>query len=177
MREFFRIEIAQIARARTPIEGIQVAIEGTGARAETDADGNFTLRGDFDGLISLVFQSPDGGGPARLTLTVPAAATLTLHDVHLDAEQGEATVAEQNVDFEALITATDCQDLTLTLVSAQRAPDDTDQYTMHLDSSDLQDTGGNPVACEDLRGGERALIQGVVYHDGTFGNATIELKR
>lgn len=173
LREFFRIET--VARARTAIEGIHVAIEGTDVQGQTDANGSFSLQGDFHGHVNVVFQPPDDGGPARLAIDVPAAGTLTLHNVRLDTARGEAVPETQDVDFEGIITDIDCQGFTLTLVSAQDNPPDTDQYVLRLDTSSLLDAEGNPLSCGDLRGGDQATVRGTVNPDGTFGHATVEV--
>ena len=174
LRDFFHVEKA--ARARTEIEGIHVAIEGTDVQGQTDANGSFLLQGDFEGHVSVVFQPPEDGGPARLAIDVPAAGTLTLHNVRLDIGRGEAVAETQDVDFDGIITDIDCQGLTLTLVSAEDNPPDTDQYVLRLDTSSLRDAEGNTLTCGDLRGGDRAKVRGMVNPDGTFGNATVEVE-
>jgi hypothetical protein len=175
-REFLRPDIAAVARAGSDIEGISVAIEGTNIRGRTDAEGDFMLQGDFEGVVNLVFNVPNGGGQARIQLNVPAGGRLTLVDMHLDTAQGVATAATQDVDFDGLITAVDCPGQTLTMVSSQHQPNDTDDYTVRLDTSTVTDSNGAPVACEDINENERAIVWGVVNPDGTFGEATIQLK-
>src|SRR5262249_55600440 len=64
-----------IQSMQMPIDGIGVAVEGSTIRTQTDAQGTFSLLGDFDGDISVVFQLPDDGA-ARIALNVPAAGTL-----------------------------------------------------------------------------------------------------
>ena len=176
VREFFQLDIESVARARSDIEGISVAIEGTNVHGRTDAQGDFTLEGDFEGFVSLVFTLPDGGGQAHIQLNVPAGGRLTLIDMHLDTARGVATAATQDVDFDGLITAVDCPGLTLTMVSAQHDPNDTDNYTVRLDNSTVTDSSGAAVACDDVQENTRAIVWGVVNPDGTFGDATVQLK-
>jgi hypothetical protein len=167
--------IENVAPAATAIAGIRVAVEGTGIRGETDTSGNFSLRGNFEGMINLVFQLPDDGGQAQIGLNVPAGGQLTLNNVTVDAPQGAAVADTQGVDFDGIITGIDCRSLILTLVSTHQGPDDTDEYTLRLDTSSVRDAQGDPVACADIRDGEQAVVQGFVNPDGTFGDATVDL--
>jgi hypothetical protein len=174
LRELVAVE--KIARARTVLEGITVAVEETNVHGQTDASGHFALQGNFEGHVNLLFQLPDAGGNARLAINVPAGGTLILNNVHVDTAAGEAVAETQGVDFDGIIVAIDCDGLTLTLVSVQRSPGDTDQYTVRLDTSSLQDMHGNTLECVDLRNGEQAALQGRVNpDDGTFGDAVIQV--
>ena len=174
-RAFNPLRFESMAHAGTGIEGIRVAIEGTSARGETDADGNFSVQGDFEGMVRLVFQLPDGGGEAQIALDVPAGGRLTLNNVAVDAQRGEAVAETQDVAFDGTITGVYCQSLTLNLVSTHHGPDDVDPYTVRLDTSSVQNAQGDTVACGDIRDGEQAMVQGVVNPDGTFGHATVDL--
>jgi hypothetical protein len=176
VRAFFDIDVAAVARARTAVEGIDVSVEGTGAHDRTDANGEFTVQGHFDGSITVVFELPEGGGQARIPLTVPAGGRLTLNNVTIDPEQEEASAETQDVDFDGTIIGIYCQSLTIRMVSSQEAPGDTDQYTVRLDTSSVRDVHGNTLACEDIPEGARASVQGMVNSDGTFGNATVQLE-
>ena len=167
------VETAMVAA--TGVDGIGVAVQGTGIRTDTDANGNFSLRGDFEGMVQLVFQLPDGGGAGQIALNVPAGGRLTLNNVTVDAQQGAAVAESQAVDFDGTITGIDCERLILTLVSTHRDPDDTDQYTLRLDTSSVHNAQGEPVACADITLGQRAIVQGFVEPDGSFGNATVEI--
>jgi hypothetical protein len=164
-----------VVPAATEIGGIRVAVEGTGIRGETDTDGNFSLRGGFEGMIHVIFQLPDGGGQAQIALNVPAGGQLTLNNVTVDAQQGAAVAETQAVDFDGIITGIDCRSLILTLMSTHQGPDDVDEYTLRLDTSSVRDAQGDPVACADIGDGEQAAVQGFVNPDGTFGEATVVL--
>lgn len=164
------------ARVTAGIEGIDVTIAGTGIWSRTDPSGNFSLRGDFEGMITLVFQLPQGGGQAQIALNVPAGGQLTLDNVTVDAPRGAAVVETQAVAFEGIITGIDCQSLILTLVSSHHGAEDVDQYALRLDTSSVLDAQGEPVACTDLSAGQQARVQGFVNPDGTFGDATVDLE-
>lgn len=171
-----RVADAALAPTAAELAGIRVAVDGTGAHARTDADGNFAVRGGFEGVITLVFQLPAGGGEARIDLNVPAGGTLTLQNVRVDATGGAATVETQAVAFDAVITAVNCDGRTLTLASTRHTPDDVDQYVLDLDTSSVRDPDGNLVPCAALSVGQRGSVQGFVNPDGSFGNATMDLK-
>jgi hypothetical protein len=164
----------QAAPGEPDIEGIQVAIEGTDAQDQTDADGRFALRGEFEGQLTLLFQLPQNDGSARLAINVPAGGTLTANNVYLDPQQGEATAEALAVDFQAVVTAANCDDRTLTLASLRHTSSDVDLYTLRLDTSSVHDTHGTLVPCEAFKGGEQLSIQGTVNTDGTFGHAVVE---
>src|SRR5262249_53876249 len=173
LRTLMAVEAA--ARAQTAIEGITVAVAGTTLSDLTDANGRFSIRGNFEGEVSIIFELPDAGGSGRITVNVPAAGTLTMHDVHVDAAAGSAIPESQDVDFDGIMTRIDCAGSIATLVSVERSPTDTDDYMVRLDTSSIHDAHGAALACEDLRIGTRASVQGTVNPDGTFGNADIEV--
>ena len=176
LRAFFASQVESVERARADLEGITVAVEGAGIHGETDANGDFSVAGNFEGMISLVFELPNGGGQARIALNVPAAGTLTLNNVVIDTEAEQALAETQDVDFDAIITGIDCQALILTLVSSQEVSGDDDNYTLRLDTSSVRDSSGTPVPCGNLRSGDRASVRGLVEPDGTFGHATVVLE-
>jgi hypothetical protein len=164
-----------VAHAQTGLEGIRVAVEGTRVHGQTDANGHFALHGRFEGPVSVIFEPP-GGGVARLATNAPAGAMVTLNNVQLDTERGQAVAETQDVDFDGIITAADCQRLVLTLVSIYDTTADHDPYILQLDTSSLEDAHGNPLTCEDVQGGERAMVRGMINPDLTFGNATVEVE-
>lgn len=166
----------EVARAATALEGIHVSVEGGTAESDTDADGRFALTGDFEGLLSLVFERASDGVMARMTLNVPAAGRVTLNNVHIDPLREVAAAETQTADFECVITAVNCGGLTLTMRSVQQDANDLDRYTLHIDASSLQDAHGDPITCADLRSGQHAQIQqAIVSADLTFGEGTLQL--
>jgi len=175
-RASFTPQVVSVAGAQTAVAGISVAVEGTAIHGETDANGNFSVTGNFEGMISLVFQLPNGGGLARIALNVPAGGSLTLNNVVIDTEAEQAVAETQDVDFDAIITGIDCDARVLTMVSSQEGSGDVDDYTLRLDTSSVQDSNGVPVPCGDLRSGDRASVEGLVDPDGTFGHATVVLQ-
>jgi hypothetical protein len=175
LREFLANEAENVAHAQTGLEGIRVTVEGTRARGLTDANGHFSVHGRFEGPVSVVFEPPGDGGSARLVTSVPGGGTVTLTNVSLDTEQGQAIAETQDVDFDGTISEANCADLTLTMVSVYYTGGDRGRYTLQLDTSSLEDTHGNALTCEDLQGGEHAMVRGMVNPDLTFGNATVEV--
>jgi hypothetical protein len=172
LTRWFRVE--PTASASTGLEGISVTVEGTNFNTTTDANGFFSLRGAFEGDVSILFQRAEDNLSARVAVNAPAGGTLTLNNVRIDNRSGQATAISQGVDFEGLISERDCAGQTLTLVSSQRGPLDTDAYTVRLNGSSLQDRNGNPITCQDLSIGERVHVTGMVNPDGTFGNAVVQ---
>jgi hypothetical protein len=170
------LSIAPLAHAQGTLEGIRVLVEGTPFATETDTDGLFALRGDFEGLVVIRFQGGDGG-TAAMTVNAPRGGTLTLNDVGLDERSGQASARSQGVAFEGLVADTSCANAVVRLVSLNRGPTDTDVYTVRLDTSTLHDPGGAPVACESLVEGDRLRLDGTVDDDGSFGHADIVLER
>jgi len=165
-----------VGRDRSDVEDIQVWIEDSTAHSQTAADGSFSLRGDFEGMVTLVFAPPTSAGRAQIALNLPAGGTLTMHNVHVDTAQGTAIPDAADVEFDGVITATDCAGETLTMQSVHHAPGDVDLYIVRLERSSLENMQGAPVPCADVRIGEQASVQGAVNPDGTFGDATIVLQ-
>lgn len=160
--------------AGTSLAGIRVTIAGTDVADETDAQGGFALRGDYDSIVTVRFERAADALRASLEVNVPAGGTLTLSDVVLDASRGSALPATQDVLFDGTITAIDCAAGELDLVSTQR-PDDGDVYVVRLAGSSITDQAGTPVACAALAPGQTATVDGSVLGDGSFGDATIVL--
>ncbi len=169
------LAVEGVARAGTDLEGIEVTIEGTAFQAQTDAAGRFSLHGSFEGDVTLIFQRPADSLLARLAINVPAAGTLTLNNIHIDAAQGQASPESQSAQFEGVITAIDCSTSTMSMRSVQQSPTDLDLYTIRLDTSVIRDSRGNVLSCSDLQNGQQALVQAQVNPDGSFGNGTVEL--
>jgi hypothetical protein len=156
------------------LAGIRVVVEGSKASAKTDADGNFSLVGPFDGMETMRFEPP-GGGAAQLDINVPAAGTLTLNNVRLDLAEGTASAESRDVDFDGVVVSTDCGQHTMVMNSAKQVADDVDDYLVDLATSTLEDAQGHEVACAAVQAGEPATLSGHVYPNGTFGHALIVL--
>jgi hypothetical protein len=171
------LPIAATAHAQAELEGIRVFVEGTSLADETDANGFFVLRGDFEGFVTIRFQRTADGASAGIAVNAPAGGTLTLNDVRIDERSGEATAPTQSVVFEGLVSDASCSTQTLHMVSRHRSPTDTDVYTIRLGTSSLHDVQGETVPCEALVEGDLLRLQGTVNDDGTFGNADIVVER
>lgn len=168
------VESVQVAALRqSTVEGIRVTIEGTGAAGETDAGGHFSIRGNFDGRVRLLFQRSIDEVHAALDINVPGGGTLTLNNVQIDNANGEAIPESQGVVFDGVITDTDCEAQILLLRS--NIAGDLDRYALRLDTSSVYDSDGDPLTCTDLRTGQEAMVQGAVNPDGTFGDAVVEV--
>ena len=62
------------------------------------------------------------------------------------------------------------------MLAAKRPPKDTDVYAVQLNTSSLEDSQGNPVACSEVRSGQVAHVQGTVNPDNSFGHAKIVIE-
>ncbi len=161
------------AEADAGLGGIRVLVEGTMVEDETDGDGSFSLRGDFEGDVVIRFEVPASGMSARIPVNAPAGGVLTLESVHLDTTSGAATAETQSVVFDALVAGADCVASTLDLVSRHRNATDTDVYAVRLQDSSIREIDGTPLSCPDLHEGDAVDVRGSVNDDGTFGHAEI----
>jgi hypothetical protein len=164
------------AEAQAGVAGIRVLIEGTSIEDETDAEGAFSLRGDFEGDVTVRFELPTTGATASIAINAPAGGVLTLDRVHIDARSGQATPQSQTVRFDGIVTDIQCAASRMQLVSSQRSSTDTDVYEVTLEGSSIRDANGSPLPCEALRSGDHVQLQGTVNDDGSFGNARIVLQ-
>ena len=154
----------RIAHAIGGVPNVTVTSEGTALSSVTDANGSFSLKGDFGGPITLVFES-GGTMPARLAINVPRGGTLTLTDVRLDERNGQALADSRNLDFDGVVTSANCSNGTLDMVS-RATPDDGNRYGVNVQGATLRDSAGAPIQCTDLSSGDVLLVQGLVRDDG-----------
>jgi hypothetical protein len=152
---------------------IEVSVEGTDLHTTADADGRFSLRGDFAGDTALHFEAPGIGVSARLPVNAPAGGSLNLHDVTLDAATDTARAATTEVAFEGSVVSLACDENRIGLVSVHHAADDTDTYVVTLDDSVLHNGQGRPIACADLQSGDDLDFHGFFADDGTIGKADV----
>lgn len=162
------------ARARGPLEDIRVTIEGTRHSVTTDPQGHFGLSGHFAGPVGMVFELPDGGS-ARLVITVPRGGALTLSNVHIDGRTGAATVDDQRVRFDGLVSSTDCGQHKATVVS-RRSPEDGNHYTVHFAAATVHDRSGAAVGCADLAPGEPVDVDGHVRREGEVEAESVQVE-
>jgi len=170
-----RLRLETEADARAPLEDIRVAIENSSVAARTDADGRFSLRGDFAGPVAMVFELPDGGARARLVITVPRGGELTLTNVHVDGRSGRVSTDEQSVRFGGLVDETDCSQQTATVLS-RLTPSDGNRYAVALGAASVRDPAGNTLGCADLRGGEVVEVDGTVGGDGRVEAESVDVE-
>ena len=163
------------ALARGPLEDIGVTIEGTTLSTRTDAQGQFTLRGNFAGPAGMIFDLPDGGS-ARLVVVVPRGGQVTLTNVHLDASTGQATADNQHVRFGGVVNGTDCQRDVATMVSSE-TPTDGNTYTVLLGGAVVRAPSGNALTCGNLSAGQSADVDGEVLSDGDVEAQSVDVER
>jgi len=167
-------DASMTAAPATALGGIAATVEGTDLRAETDAEGQFALRGAFGGETALRFERQADGVAARLSVNAPAGGTTTLRDVTLQSSTGEASPAAIYVDFEGRVVGLDCASDRLTCVSAEGPEDDEDDaYVVVLTDSSLHDDEGRVLTCADFAVGDRMRVEGAYADDGTIGPAKL----
>lgn len=155
------------------VGGIEVSLEGTDLHTTTDAQGEFSLRGRFAGDTALRFERPADALSARLAVNAPAGGRLDVRDVVLDPAAASAEPRVVEVAFEGRVETLACDDARVTLASVHRAPDDLDAYVVTLVDATLHDGDGRPLACPDLRVGDRLAVDGVFVADGTIAGADL----
>jgi hypothetical protein len=168
--------VTAVQNANPSIAGITVTLAPGGGSATTSSSGTFNLRGPFYGRITVNFTRPSDAVSANTSVNLPAGGTLTLNNIQIDNAQGTATAESEDVSFNSKIVAVDCPGQTLTLLSNPNPPDDTDTYTLRLDTSTVRDQEGNTLSCNQLSTGESAQVQGMVNPDGTFGQALVTIE-
>ena len=154
----------RVANAVTGVEGIRVAIEGTGLSTESDASGFFSLAGGFGGPVTLVFDHGEGP-PARLDVDIPTGGTLTLDRVRFEGFGGPPRPDAQRLEFEGVVAAKNCAGGALAMVSSV-TPADGNSYPVDVGGAALRDSDGNPISCDDITGGDVLSVQGDVRDDG-----------
>jgi hypothetical protein len=164
--------VSNVNDAGAEIAGIRVVVEGTDIETVTGTDGSFTLSGEFDGEITLVFERDDGAR-AQTTVDVPTGGSVQLEDVTLDVALEEARPARRIVRFQGLVDRPDCPARRLRVVS--RFDQQRRTFDIRLESTFVHDGAGAPVACTRLRAGVRVNVVGEVLGDGTIGNADVEV--
>ena len=153
------------AVAQGGVDGLRVAVEGSSAEGWTDADGFFSFGGHFAEELTVLFERDDRR--ARLAATVPSGGTLTLQNVTVDFDSGEAQVGRQGIRFEAIVREKDCLEETIR-VTSRFAPDGP-VYTVYTDDTRIERTNGRPVSCQQLQPGDEVEIEGSISQDGTIG--------
>jgi hypothetical protein len=152
--------------AASGVENVTVRVAGTNLSSVSDANGAFSLKGDFGGPITLTFERQGSGRLVRLAIDIPTGGTLTLNDVELDERSGEASAAARNLDFDGVVTASNCPTGTIDMVS-EVTPDDGNHYPVNVQSATLRDSTGQPIQCGDLASGDVLSVQGQVRDDGS----------
>jgi hypothetical protein len=163
------------AHALGGLGDITVSIESTGISTSTDSNGDFALIGDFGGPVQIIFERANDNLAARLVIDVPNGGTITLKNIQIDAPMGQASAESARVDFEGVLSGSDCSNATATVVSS-RTPNDGNVYAVHFGAASIHDDGGRPVGCPSLRRGQSLRVSGQVQDDGSFDADQIEVR-
>jgi len=166
--------VTEIDGANGDVGGIRVVVQGTDIETVTGDDGSFSLTGDFDGPVTVVFELEDGGR-AETMVEVPDGGNVDLEDITVDPEEEEARPSRQIITFSGVVVEADCDAGTLIVATGDEAP--RTRFAVRLDDAFLHDAAGTAVACTDIGPGDNARVQGEVLDDGSTGNADVEIRR
>lgn len=155
----------------TALAPVTVSIdEAPGIATTTDADGNFSLDGDFAGELTVRFRSGDVEGTQRVD--VPTGALVVLADVVLAPGRVDAEAGRQ-IGFLAHVVGTDCAAGEL-IVEDERA--EPRQFLVRLvDDTRLVHRDGSAAGCGDVALGSRVAIDGVFTPDAGTGSVLTAL--
>jgi len=139
---------------------IQVSLDGhPQLAAPADNDGNFTLRGNFSGTVTLRFTVPQF--QVTQQLDVPAGSTVVLQDVDL-GPTGVVIQAARQLQFFGSVDLIDCSDGTLLI--HERRPHGM-QFLVRLDEqTSFLDASGNTKDCTALRVGIDVSVEGSIAY-------------
>ena len=149
---------------------IRVSLQDTDLATRTDAGGRFELRGQASGPAELRFERERDGLFARTAVVVPAGGVLELSEIVLDPESDEARPTLQRVEFEGFVQALDCAGGTI-LVTAQE-DEVGGVFTVEVASATIRN-GDVPIACADLRVGDRVQVEAQTSDGSTLVNAEV----
>ena len=156
---------------------LQVALDGApNVVTTTDADGNFSLSGDFAGPITLRFaDSRSAAELGQFALEVPVGSTTVLENIEIRPDNPAPTrvtpeVVKQFDTFGRIQTA-DCgadgSGELLIVDESGAAP--TRQFLVRvLTDTEIARADGAPLDCSDLARGDRVGVDGVLRGDLTI---------
>ena len=143
------------------LQPIEVRIdEFSDAVTHTDADGNFELRGDFQGALTLRFVTTQF--EASRAVTVPAGSVVALTDIELSPDDVEVQ-AERALDFIAVVDVVECDAARLQVHDLGNADEAYDVAL--LAETQFERLDGEPAACADITPGARIAIDGALQPD------------
>ncbi len=166
-----RGNIVDITSSTADVSGIRVSIADSDIEDFTNSTGEFELGGEFAGEAQLRFERDTLLG--ETTVIVPSGGVLELRDVVIDTEDGEVTPTSQHIELEGFVDALDCTHDTLVVL-------DTDDragtmFTIALQSA-LILRGETPLACTDLRVGDRVEVDAATADGRILEDATIRVE-
>src|SRR6185369_14290696 len=114
------------------IAGIHVTVADGAIATDTDAQGRFSLRGQYEGPTTLLFERANDHVAAHLDVNAPAGGTLNMPNIRIVRASGEARPDAVQVMFEGRVVGVDCAAGRVVLASTERDPNETDTYTVVL---------------------------------------------
>ena len=138
---------------------VTVSIDGVpGSSTTTGQEGTFAIEGEFDGRVTLRFETP--AFATTRDIEVPAGALVTLSDVVV-APDGIAVDSSREIGVTARIDTIDCRSRTLVVID-ERTGGPAEYAFQLLDATRYVGRDGSTVGCTDLRRGDRVRIDGQV---------------
>jgi hypothetical protein len=136
------------------VAGVEVSLaEVPDVRSTTDEKGNFQLRGEFAGSVTLQFDS--GGITAEQRLEVPEGGTIILSDIALDGSSVTAEARRQTA-LRGEILRLDCERGELQVRNARKTT-----FAVDLVSTTEFFRGEIQSTCEDITVGDEVSVDGV----------------
>ncbi|MGH7819337.1 MAG: hypothetical protein ACREQ9_06170, partial [Candidatus Binatia bacterium] len=165
---FWRLALAWFrAEADAQVPGIVVSILNTNRSTQTDEAGLFRFEVGQFGPVNLRFAG--NGADGTLTVVLPFGGIYELVDVEI--EGSEVTVEEQRIAFRGPITAIDCQQRLLVILSGERV-----SYRVRIaDETVIRDEEGETLTCPELSMGREAEVFSVVENLDTVVATVIQL--
>ncbi|MBY0279128.1 hypothetical protein K2Z84_27660 [Candidatus Binatia bacterium] len=152
------------------LPAVTVSIDEVGVETSTDAEGNFSLDGDFAGALTVRFRSGDVEGTQQVD--VPTGALVVLADVVVAAGQVDAEAGRQ-VGFLARVLRTDCAASELVVEDDRKEPR---QFLVRLvDDTRFVRRDGSDASCGDVAQRAQIAIDGVFAPDSGTGSTVTAL--
>lgn len=138
----------------TSVDGIDVSIvELPDVATTTDAEGNFSLDGDFDGALTLRFRTPDI--EVDQLVEVPSGGIVVLSDIELNRD-GVIAEAGQQLGLVGRVRSTDCAGSFLQVE---------DRRDRRFDIMLVDETrfirGDATISCDEIRNRDDVSIEGL----------------
>lgn len=149
------------------LPSIEVSIdEVPGLATEADVQGNFELSGDFSGIVTLRFTTPQYAVTEAIDVPVGSAVVLTDITLHPNAVKPAST---RQLEFRGQVDIVDCEAGEI-LVHDNRGMGRANQFMVRTTTdTTIVDGRGQAHTCADIQVGSMLAVEGIVRSsDGTI---------